>query len=281
MGHLSPDAIHVIVEALKLAFADRDACYADPLFADVPLDALLSRPYAEMRRKLIDRAAASATTRPGDPINMKPLTPAGEIRPKPGGTTTCVTADRWGNVVAATPSCNSPYSVCPETGVSHGRRLRCLNTNPDHPNCIAPGKRPCITLTPTLILRDGVAVGAISVAGGDLQDQTTLNVLLNHIEFGMMPEAAVSRPRFSTSHHEGSFSPRADRRDAFLKPASLKINESVDAETIEDLKRRGHQIETTGEKIGSPVMLLREFGSGMIHAAGDPLAKRNVGAIED
>lgn len=281
MGHLSPDAIHVIVEALKLAFADRDAYYADPLFADVPLDALLSRPYAGMRRELIDLAAASATIRPGDPVNMKPLTAAGELAPKPGGTTTCVAADRWGNVVAATPSCNPPYSVCPETGVSHGRRLRCLNTNPDHPNCIAPGKRPCITLTPTLILRDGVAVGAVSVAGGDLQDQTTLNVLLNHIEFGMLPAEAVSRPRFSTSHHEGSFSPRADRRDAFLKPASLKINESVDGEMIEELKRRGHRVETTGEKIGSPVMLLRDPDSGMIHAAGDPLARRNVGAVED
>jgi gamma-glutamyltranspeptidase/glutathione hydrolase len=89
-------------------------------------------------------------------------------------TTTCVVADRWGNVVAATPSCNMLTNSPGPSGVNTGNRVRSLNTAPGHPNQIYPGKRPRITLTPTLVLRRGKPVAAISVAGGDLQDQTTL-----------------------------------------------------------------------------------------------------------
>ena len=234
-----------------------------------------------VRRPLIDVAHASQEARPGDPYHVRPLKGPGVLRPGPGGTTTCVVADRWGNVVAATPSCNvfGDKGDGGHTGVTHGNRLRCLNTNPDHPNCIQPGKRPRITLTPSMVLRDGVPVLAISVAGGDLQDQTTLNILLNHLEFGMPPAQAVTIPRFSTAHHQDSFSPVPDRERAIVELGSLTVNQGVSEEVRGELARRGHQAYVTERAIAAPVMLSIDRGEGVFHAAGDPAARRHAAAI--
>jgi gamma-glutamyltranspeptidase/glutathione hydrolase len=280
MGHLSTDYIHVLSEALKLGFADRDEYYGDPLFADVPIEALLSDEYTKLRRPLIDMNKASSEVRPGDPVNMKAVKGSGTYRPGPGGTTTCVVADRWGNFVAATPSGNQPYAICNELGVSHGNRLRSLNTTAGHPNRIEPGKRPRITLTPTIVLKDGKAVIAISVAGGDLQDQTTLNCLLNHVEFGMMPKDAVTSPRFSTGHQEDSFNPNPNRKETLGTMASLTLDENIEESVRRELAGRGHKIETTSKPIAYPVMIYLDPNTGMIYAAGDPKARRHAGALE-
>jgi gamma-glutamyltranspeptidase/glutathione hydrolase len=282
MGHLSADYIHVLAEAIKLAMADRDAYYADPLFADIPLEALLSDEYTAIRRPLIDMANASWEVRPGDPYTMSPLASSGVYRPGPGGTTTCVVADRWGNVVSATPSCNvfGDKGDGGRTGVTHGNRLRCLNTMPGHPNCIEPGKRPRITLTPTMVLKEGVPVLAISVAGGDLQDQTTLNLLLDHVEYGMLPQEAVRKPRFATAHHEDTFDPNPDRRAAFIQAGSLRVHTGVSESVRQDLAERGHDLSTTDGPIATPVMLYIDRESGTLHAAGDPDAGRHAAAIE-
>ena len=181
MGHNRPETIHVTLEAMKLGFADRDVYYADPLFVDVPVASLLSRGYAETRRALIDRQHASLEQRPGDPRQGRPL--LGEIEKRRGlagpvsDTTTCTTADRWGNVVVATPSGWSGVQAG-ETGIWLGTRLQSFNTWEGHPNCIVPGKRPRITLTPTLVLKQGKPVLAVSVAGGDGQDQAGLQAVL-------------------------------------------------------------------------------------------------------
>ncbi|MCP4607257.1 MAG: hypothetical protein GY845_00890 [Planctomycetes bacterium] len=280
MGHLSTDYIHVLSEALKLGFADRDEYYGDPLFADVPIEALLSDEYTKLRRPLIDMNRASAEVRPGDPVNMKAVKGPGTYRPGPGGTTTCVVADRWGNFVSATPSGNGPYAICEELGVAHGNRLRSLNTTEGHPNRIEPGKRPRITLTPTIVLKDGKAVIAISVAGGDLQDQTTLNCLLNHLEFGMMPKDAVTAPRFSTGHQENSFNPNPDRKKTLGTMASLTLNENIKESIRKELAGRGHKIKTTSGPIAHPVMIYLDSKTGMIYAAGDPKARRHAAALE-
>jgi len=279
MGHLSPDYIHVLTEALKLGFADRDEYYGDPLFADVPMRALLSDQYTELRRSLIDMTKASSEIRPGDPVNMKAVKGQGSYLPGPGGTTTCVVADRWGNLVAATPSGNGPYAICQELGVAHGNRLRSLNTTENHPNRIEPGKRPRITLTPTIVLKDGKAVIAISVAGGDFQDQTTLNCLLNNIEFDMMPEDAVTAPRFSTGHHQDSFNPDPDRKQTLVELESLTLNSSINEDVRKELASRGHKINTTSNAIANPVMIFRDPDSGMIYTAGDPKARRHAAAL--
>ncbi len=281
MGHLSADYVHVATEAMKLAMADRDEYYADPAFVDVPLSTLLSDAYTDIRRPLIDMQAASLEARPGDPYSMKPLKEGGMFRPGIGGTTTCVIADRWGNVIAATPSANvhRDGSNGGRAGVTYGNRLRSLNTTPGHPNCIQPGKRPRITLTPTLVLKDGKPILAISVAGGDLQDQTTLNLLLDFVEFGIQPEAAVTAPRFATAHHQDSFNPNPDRIKTFKQAGSLTINDSVGQNVMEELKQRGHQLKASASAIASPVMLYVDQDSGMLHAAGDPAARRHAAGL--
>lgn len=280
MGRLTADGIHVRVEALKLALADRDAYYGDPLFADVPLRELLSEEYAKVRRPLIDLRSASKEIRPGDPIGLRPLRGPGEIRPAPGGTTTCCVADRWGNVVAATPSGNPPYVEPPggATGIGHATRLTSFNTSLGHPNCIAAGKRPRITLTPTIAYREGGPVIAVSVAGGDLQDQVTLSVLLEMIEFARRPDEAVTAPRFATGHHEDSFDPRPERSRAVVKLGGLTLASSIPKEVREALAARGHEVAVAEKPIGAPVAVLFDPETGIAYAAGDPAAGRHAGA---
>jgi len=275
----SADYVHVLTEALKLALADRDEYYGDPLFVKVPLDALLSDQYTELRRPLIDMTRASDEIRPGDPLAMKAAKGPGQYRPAEGGTTTCVVADRWGNVVAATPSGNRPYTVCEELGVAHATRLTSLNTTPGHPNRIEPGKRPRITLTPTIVLKEGKAVLAISVAGGDLQDQTTLNCLLNHIEFGMMPADAVTAARFSTDHRQNSFNPDPNRPATLGPLASLTVSDTLDQGVRDELAKRGHKVEATSAPIAYPVMIYLDPKTGICYAAGDPAARRHAAAL--
>ena len=282
MGNTSTDYVHVVTEALKLAMADRDAYYGDPEFVDVPLSKLLSDTYTEIRRPLIDMQKASHEARPGDVYNMEPIKADSVFRPGIGGTTTCAVADRSGNVVAATPSANVYHAggMVGPTGVSYGNRLRSLNTTPGHPNCIQPGKRPRITLTPTLVLKDGAPILAISVAGGDLQDQATMNVLLNFVEFGLLPEAAVTAPRFATAHHEDSFDPHPNREETFRGAGSLTINESVSENIREELASRGHQVKAQGGAIAAPSMLYINKDSGTFYAAGDPAAGRHAAGME-
>jgi len=167
------------------------------------------------------------------------------------------------------------------TGVSYGNRLRSLNTTPGHPNCIQPGKRPRITLTPTLVLREGAPILAISVAGGDLQDQATMNLLLDFVEFGMQPEVAVTAPRFATTHHEDSFDPNPNRVETFGQAGSLTINDSVSESVRQELAGRGHQLRTQGGAIAAPVMLYINKDNGTYYAAGDPAAGRHAAGLSD
>ena len=285
MGHLSSSYIHTLTEALKLAFADRDEYYGDPLFVDVPLKALLSPEYARIRRALIDPRRASMERRPGDPYHMKALKGQLQAGNNPNripisDTTTCVVADKWGNVVAATPSCNLSGNLPGPSGVTTGNRLRSLNTTAGHPNRIQPGKRPRITLTPTLVTRNGKPVIAISVAGGDLQDQTTLNVLLNHIEFEMLPEKAVTASRFNTDHHQNSFDPNPNRDKTFVKAGSLRVHSGITQKVQKGLGQKGHLLTTTDGFIARPVMIYIDQVQGTIHAAGDPAAGRHAAAID-
>ena len=279
MGHLSGNYIHALTESLKLGLADRDYYYGDPRFTKVPMDALLSDEYTKIRQGLVNMELASLSVRPGDPIKMKALVDKpSKYRPGPGGTTTCVVADKWGNFVAATPSGNPPYNICEPLGIAHGNRLRSLNTAKGHPNRIEPGKRPRITLTPTLIMKNGSPIMGISVAGGDLQDQTTLNCLLNFIEFGMKPKKAVTASRFSTRHHENSFDPSALRTVGVL--GGLTLNDGIKENVVKDLAKRGHKISKASGPIAYPVMIYYEKETDLFYAAGDPKASRHAAVIE-
>jgi gamma-glutamyltranspeptidase/glutathione hydrolase len=275
MGHNSADTIHTTTEALKLALADRDVYYADPLFEDIPLSELLSPKYVTLRRHLIDPKQASLVQRPGDPRAGKALLDTVDRHRGSGGpaqdTTTCLVADDQGNIVAATPSGWSG-SLVGNTGVWLGSRLQSFNTWEGHPNCIAPGKRPRITLTPTLVLKEGRPVLAVSVAGGDGQDQASVQMLLDVIDFGLSPAEAVTAPRFGTNHLVGSF------RQTRPELGSLRINSWVGEETLAELQRRGHRVQIQKGALWAPTVLTIDPRTKLIRGAGDPKAGRHAAA---
>ena len=277
LGQNSPEYIHTVTEALKLGFADRDRFYGDPNFVKIPTEQLLSKHYASMRRRLIDDRRASLDQRPGDPANMKPLlasatTISYNAEPLPeilkANDTTCVNViDKDGNMFSATPSgAWLPAVVAGDTGVLMGQRLQSALTDPNSPNVVAPGKRPRITLTPTLILKDGQPFMVLSTPGGDNQDQALLQVMLNIIEFGMNPQEAVEAPRFDTQHFVSSF----DNHE-FL-PGSLNVESRIPADVISQLKARGHKIKIqSGWGTGSsPTVILYDAKSGVISCGADP-----------
>ncbi len=295
MGRDKPETIHTMVEAMKLAMADRDTYYADPLFADVPLAELLMPEYASRRRTLIDPKHASLERRPGDPRAGKPLLdPASDPaarRPAPPvaaahDTTTCLVADKDGNVIAATPSGWSGV-VAGDTGVWLGSRLQSFNTWEGHPDVIEPGKRPRITLSPTIVLDEkGQPEIAVSVAGGDNQDQMTLQILVNSIDFA--PEGPVGAgdlglfsPRFMTDHFISSFG----QKPPVL--GQLRINPDFEPATLDALKAMGHKLVVRpGSLAAAPcaIQLRTIKGSNpqgfFLFPVGDPRAGRHAMAIE-
>ncbi|MFI5456896.1 MAG: gamma-glutamyltransferase family protein [Isosphaerales bacterium] len=292
MGHNRPEAVHDIVETLKLAMADRDTYYADPLFAEVPLESLLLPEYATRRRGLIDPKHASLERRPGDPRSGKAILdpaadPARRHAPPPVAdardTTTCLVADSLGNVVAATPS-GWTGVVAGDTGVWLGSRLQSFNTWDDHPDVIVPGKRPRITLSPTIVLRGSRPVLAVSVAGGDNQDQMTLQLLLNHIDFGLEPAESVVAPRFMTDHFISSF------RQTPPALGRLRINPEIGQKTLDALKNLGHKLEVRSGPLSAAPSVISFIdpsdpesrlavpfeAARLIRAAGDPRAGRHA-----
>jgi gamma-glutamyltranspeptidase/glutathione hydrolase len=242
MGHNSADYIHTLVEAAKLAFADREAYYGDPEFTRVPLDGLLAPRYADLRRGLIDPAHASRDVRPGDPVAMRALLdpPGAAPRSWGPGTIHVTAADGRGNMVACTASGGwIPSSPVVESlGFPLGTRLQTFFLDEHHANALKPGKRPRTTLTPSLATRQGAPFLSFGTPGGDQQDQWTLQFFLNLIEFGMDLQEAIEAPRFSTAHFPSSFHPHAAR------PGVLRVENRVAEATRAALAARGHEVET-------------------------------------
>jgi len=250
MGFNSADYIHTVIEVEKLALADRDEYYGDPNFVKVPMEQLLSDQYTKMRRELIDPKKASLELRPGDPYKMKPTKPPTITGPWHGGTTVMCVTDKFGNVIAATPSgLSSTAGVAGRTGIIHGSRLSSLNTFAGTPNVIQPGKRPRITLSPTLLFHHDHPVMAISVAGGDQQDQAAIQVILNYVEFGMSPEEAFKAPRFSTTHFISSFG--QDRASL----GSLSVPNTLPKAVQADLRARGHMVTASRAGVGGVALI--------------------------
>ena len=276
MGAGSPDAIHTIVEAIKLAYADRDRYYADPDFSKVPGESLLSEPYAAMRRKLIDPHKASLETRPGDPVRGAPLITTigaaaqktGEVEREPGDTTAIQVADAEGNLFSATPSSGwllGGAFVAGDTGVPMSNRMQAFRLEPTSPNVLAGGKRPRTTLTPSVVLKDGKPFLAIGTPGGDSQDQQILLVLLNIVDFGMDVQAAIEAPRVNSLHPESSFD------DHRAQPGVLEAETTLPPQTLEELRRRGHVIRNR-----SPYGI----STGVVAAGIDPATGRLRGGAD-
>ncbi|MBD3180996.1 hypothetical protein GF312_01820 [Candidatus Poribacteria bacterium] len=268
-----PEHIHLLVESLKLAFADRDTYYADPDFADIPSRTLLSKKYAAMRRELIDPDKASLKHQPGDPfknkpVNYKALKDFG-IESNPEDTTTCVTADKMGNMFVATPSGWGSTVPPGELGIVLGTRLISLNLWEGHPNVLEPGKRPRITLSPTLVMKEEKPFMVVSVAGGDQQDQTALQMLVNVIDHEMQPQESADMVRFGTNHLIGSFSQTP------IKPADLVMEDSTPDETLKALKEKGHNVNTT-PVFPSQTVLIKWDEDGLMKTGGDLGKNRSV-----
>jgi gamma-glutamyltranspeptidase/glutathione hydrolase len=264
MPPTGPAFIHTVQECAKLAFADRDAFYGDPLFVDVPLGRLLSRDYNAERRKLVGEDAS---------LEMRPGTIPGHggritLRAKgstnlvhgesslgvnerdgvrtwaqfqaAGGDTCHIDAiDRWGNMISATPSGGwldgSP--AVPGLGFPVSVRGQMFSLDPGHPNAIAPGKRPRTTLTPTLALRREEPYLVFGTPGGDQQDQWALHAFLRHVHHGMNLQEAIDCPGFHTEHLPDSFYPRE------WMPGHLAVEEDLPNPTLAELAARGHALE--------------------------------------
>jgi len=273
MGHNSPEYLHTVVEAVKLAFADRDAYYGDPKFSKIPEEILLSKAYAAERRKLIDPGHASMEHRPGN-LGM-PLALPSSTASAAGGVvndTTCVNVvDSRGNAFSATPSgAWLPSVIAGDTGIPFTTRLQSFVITPGHANQLQPGKRPRVTLSPTLVTRNGRLEMVLSTPGGDNQDQALLQVLLNIIEFQMTPQEAVEAPRFQTEHLFSSFGNHE------FTPGRLNLEGRIRTATGEALRALGHRVALTGDWSNGSAPTVIWVHDGVLHGGADPRRARFV-----
>ena len=248
LGHNSADYVHTLVEAIKLAAADREAYYGDPKFVDVPMDRLLSRAYADSRRAMIRAGEAWPEMPPaGDAGGAAqagaPAAAAGRHVDRALDTTYLCVMDGQGNAFSCTPSDGvmRKTPVVPGTGLYPSGRGNQSRTEPYHPSAIAPGKRPRLTPNPALAIREGVEVMPFGTPGGDQQTQVMLQMFLNRYVFGMDPQTAIDAPRFGSLSFPDSFSPH----DYF--PGLLKLEHTFGKALGEDLAARGHKVEWWAE----------------------------------
>ena len=262
MGHNSANYLHTWIECAKLAFADREAYYGDPLMDDVPFDVLLSKEYAAHRHSLVGKTA-SPDMRPGDvgrgfpeyatlPIledNRRALEPHNHT----GDTTHLDAVDAQGNMIACTPSGGwiQASPVIDGLGFPLGTRGQMFYLNAARPNALAPHKRPRATLTPSLVMKDGEPYMVFGTPGGDCQDQWTLQFFLNYVDFSMNIQEALDAPTVHTDHFPSSFYPR----QAF--PLSVSAENRIPTEVIRELERRGHKVSVTEGWVHGKAMGIR------------------------
>jgi gamma-glutamyltranspeptidase / glutathione hydrolase len=279
MGLGSAEYVHTVTECAKLAFADREAWYGDPDFVDVPMDLLLSREYADERRALVGDQA-SAELRPGGPDPRLPTPVAGAPvapgvgEPTRGDTVHLDVVDRFGNMVAATPSGGWLWGapVIPELGFCLGTRAQMFWLEEGLPNSLEPGKRPRTTLSPTLVAREGEPYLALGTPGGDQQDQWTLNTLLAHVHFGLNLQAAIDAPGHHTEAFPSSFYPRETR------VRHVAVEERIGPEAIDGLRERGHDVEVSPPWSLGRVSAVGRESDGRLKAAANPRAMQGYAA---
>lgn len=275
LGHNSPDYIHVITEALKLAFADRHRYYGDPRFVDVPIDELASMTYAAERRKAIKSERAcpglpeAGKVRGATGFKATPLPQAARGEPAPLADTSYVCViDRHGNAFSATPSDGSSASpVEPVTGLVPSSRGSQSWTDPNHPACVAPGKRPRLTPNPALVLKDGSVYMPFGTPGNDIQPQAMVQTLANIAVFGMDPQSAVEAPRFATYSYPASSAPHG------YHPGRLNLEAPIGNAAGDALAARGHDVKWWPEiewRAGAVCAIVRDEKTGVMSAAADP-----------
>jgi gamma-glutamyltranspeptidase / glutathione hydrolase len=281
MGWNSTAYLHTLAEALKLAYADRDTYYGDPKFVKVPMERLLSKEYAEERRNQIG-PQASQEFRPGNigehrprhPSEVEtvrlPIDPALMARD-----TTCVdTMDREGMMFSSTPSGSwLPSVIAGDTGIPLTERAQSFLLIEGHPNELAGGKRPRVTLSPTLVTEGGKPYMALSTPGGDNQEQSLVQIMLNVIEFGMGAEEAIEAPRFQTRHLVSSFDNHA------MNPGDLLLDERIPRSVGVELAGRKHHVGLRSRwSSGAAPVLIELMPNGVMEAGADPYGYRSARA---
>jgi gamma-glutamyltranspeptidase/glutathione hydrolase len=273
LGHNSPQYIHVVTEALKLAFADRQRYYGDPKFVEVPTATLLSMHYAEARRKMIDPSkAAPGMPAAGDAGGTAPeqkLPNAARGEPAPLADTSYVCAiDKDGNAFSATPSDGSSSTpVIPGTGLCPSSRGSQSWCDPAHPASVAPGKRPRLTPSPALALRNGRVYMPFGSPGNDIQPQAMLQVFLNVNVFGMDVQSAIEAPRFATYSYPSSSAPHA------YHPGRLNLESRIDAATGQELEKLGHAVKWWPDiewRAGAVCAIRVNPDTGILEGGADP-----------
>ncbi len=279
----SAEYIHRGVEALKLAYADRDAYYGDPKFnPHMPTQVLLSKEYGAERRKLITERASQEFL-PGKINGKTPPHPtdADIARVKiddelMARDTTCVDAiDHDGMVFSATPSgAWQPSVIAGDTGIPLTQRAQQFVLVPGNPNELAGGKRPRVTLSPTIVTYpDGRPYLALSTPGGDNQDQALMQMFLNVVDFGLNAQNAIEAPRYQTRHLVSSYDNHAWNR------GDLILDERTPAAVVADLNERGHHTSVHSRYAnGAAPVMIKVLPSGIIEAGADPYYNRSAHA---
>lgn len=284
MDPTGPDFVHTVVEAMKLAYADREVYYGDPEFAQVPVQTLLSDAYNDERRKLISDKA-SMDLRPGlvpGFENQRDLTLSmlnsmqgigavyeptmSHLTEKRGDTVHIDVIDREGNMVSVTPSGGWLQSspIVPGLGFCLNSRAQMFWLKPGLPTSLAPGKRPRTTLTPSLALFEGRPTLAFGTPGGDQQDQWQLSFFLRYAHFGLNLQEAIDLPLFHTSHFPGSFYPRT------RQPGNVMIETSVGEDALRELRSRGHDVTPAEPWTVGRLTAARRDQDGLLRAAATP-----------
>lgn len=241
--HLSSAHLHLVIESMKLAFADVHRYVADPEFAEIPLDGLLSKAYARKRRSLIDAKQALPGPEPGDPL---------------GDTVYLCTADGEGRMVSFIQSNYMGFGsgvVVPGTGISLQNRGCGFSLQEGHPNIYAPGKRPFHTIIPSFITKDGVPLAAYGVMGGDMQPQGHFQVVSNIVDYGLNPQAAIDAPRVRV-----------------LSKGEAAVEPTVNPEAVRELANLGHRVRLDPEMagFGGGQMIWRDPETGVYIAGSEP-----------
>jgi gamma-glutamyltranspeptidase / glutathione hydrolase len=273
LGHNSPAYIHLLTEAVKLAFSDREAFFGDPRFIDVPLETLLSDAYAAERRRQIDAArSCPQMPAPGSIPGYPRLVgggPLGDVPPLSPDTSYLAAVDKDGNAFSATPSDPSyDMEMIPGTGMCPSGRGSQSWTIAGHPSEVAPFKRPRLTPNPAIaILGDGQAVMPFGTPGGDVQTQSMLQVLFNVGIFGMDLRSAIEAPRFASYSFPSSFEPHE------YYPNRLAVEGRMEGKTVAGLQERGHDMLVWPEwtrLAGSVSSVIHDVKHGVLTAHGDP-----------
>ena len=278
LGHNSPDYIHLLSQALNLAFSDRERYYGDPDHVETPMKGLLSKEYTADRRAAIDMERAfPEMPPPGDPWPYQGGARSGAAARRPEvraagarqqDTSYTCAVDRWGNAFSATPSDGvGGCKVIPGLGFTLSGRGTQSWLEPDHPSSLQPWKRPRLTPNPAIAFKEGRLFMPFGAPGGDAQCPAMAQMFLNIVEFGMDPQQAVEQPRFTSWNFPNSFWPHE------YLPGRLSVEDTVPESTIRELGRRGHDIEVlrdAGAVTGSLKGIVVDQESGVLKGGADP-----------